>query len=62
VTFAATPGASEGRQAMMGRLRHLVTTTSADLIALLPYIEQDDLYKSLLPALQRPDPQVQSAL
>ena len=62
VSFAATPGAAEGRAAMFARLRRLVTTTSADLVELLPYMEQDNLYKSLLPFLQRPDSQVQSVL
>ena len=62
ITFAPTPGAAQGRAAMMARLRRLVTTTSADLVLLMPYIEQDNVYKTIVSFLQRSDPQVQSVL
>lgn len=62
IVFVPTPGAAAGSALMSARLRRVAAESIASLAGLLPYIEQDNLHKSLLPFLQRPDPQVQFAL
>jgi prepilin-type N-terminal cleavage/methylation domain-containing protein/prepilin-type processing-associated H-X9-DG protein len=62
LVFTPTPGAAEGRAAMFARLRRVAAESTASLVGLLPYIEQDDFFRTALSFLQKPDPQVQTAL
>jgi prepilin-type N-terminal cleavage/methylation domain-containing protein/prepilin-type processing-associated H-X9-DG protein len=62
LTFIPTPGAAEGAILLTARLRRAAAESIASLVFLLPYVEQENLYKTLLSFLQRPDPQVQQLL
>ena len=62
ITFIPTPGAAEGASLVNARLRRAAAESIGSLVFLLPYVEQDNLYKSLPTFLQRPDPQVQNVL
>jgi hypothetical protein len=43
------PGADEAREAMFRRVLHIGARTAANVVALLPYVEQDNLYRQLTP-------------
>ncbi len=62
VTFFETPGAARGRERMFARVQRAAAESIASLVYLLPYIEQDNLYRSVLLFLQKPDSLVQSTL
>ena len=61
---AAMPGAEEGRNRMFRRLKILAAQEIAALVYLLPYIEQDNLYKQTRPFIADApnNPDVMSAL
>lgn len=60
--FVPTPGASEGRRKMARQLLRAGAQATTRLLELLPYIEQDNLYRAALPALKEPDPMVDPLL
>ncbi len=57
INFFPTPGAAEGRRRMFLSIYRSAGEAAAGLLQLLPYIEQDNLYGRLGPALQQPDEQ-----
>src|SRR5688572_25135233 len=46
ITFVATQGAAAGRELMLARLRRAAAEATANLVLLLPYVEQDNLFKT----------------
>jgi prepilin-type N-terminal cleavage/methylation domain-containing protein/prepilin-type processing-associated H-X9-DG protein len=53
-----TPNAADGRNKMFDRVLAVGAKSMNQLTALLPFIEQDNLYKETLPFLQKPSPDV----
>ena len=62
VRLFPTPGAGEGRRRMFAEVSRTAAESAAALVHILPYIEQDNLYRQLLPYLQQPNPQVRGVL
>jgi prepilin-type N-terminal cleavage/methylation domain-containing protein len=62
VIFAEAFGAAEGRKKMYADLMATGAKAIASLTGLLPYIEQDNVYKSTGPFLKSADPSVDAAL
>lgn len=54
IEMTPTPGADEGRAQMFSALRSHAAQAFGELVALLPYIEQQDAYKQAGPASQSP--------
>jgi prepilin-type N-terminal cleavage/methylation domain-containing protein/prepilin-type processing-associated H-X9-DG protein len=62
VVFFPTPGAAAGRSKMVRRLLDVGAQAINQLTALLPFIEQDNLFAETLPFLRQRDSQVDSEL
>jgi prepilin-type N-terminal cleavage/methylation domain-containing protein/prepilin-type processing-associated H-X9-DG protein len=62
ITFFATPGSAAGRTQMFQAMARSGAQAVSSLTGLLPYIEQDNVYKSTLKFLQTPDSRVDSGL
>ena len=62
ITFFTTPGAAEARNKMFEELKSAGIQAINQLFYLLPYIEQDNLYRDTVPFLRSPDPTVHSVL
>ena len=62
IAYFATPGSAEGRHRMFSRVLSAGAAAVGRLTALLPYIEQENVYRATVPYLGNPDPAVESAL
>ncbi len=62
IVFFPTPGASKGRSRMFSRVLSAGAHATNQLTALLPFVEQDNLFRATLPYLAHPDPTVSSVL
>jgi prepilin-type N-terminal cleavage/methylation domain-containing protein/prepilin-type processing-associated H-X9-DG protein len=62
IRFFPTPGATEGRDRMFALVDRSAAEAITCLVGLLPFIEQDNLYSTVLPFLQQPDREVRSVL
>lgn len=54
IDFVPTPGSDEGRARMFQEIRAHGAAGIAQLVGLLPYVEQDNLYRELLPYANSP--------
>jgi prepilin-type N-terminal cleavage/methylation domain-containing protein/prepilin-type processing-associated H-X9-DG protein len=62
IRFSPTPGADEGRRRMFTGMLSRSAEAISRLTALLPFLEQDNLYQTTLPALHSFPPQTGSTL
>jgi Tfp pilus assembly protein PilE len=62
ITFFTTPGAPEARNRMFEELKSAGIQAVNQLFHLLPYIEQENLYRDTVPFLRSPDSTVHSVL
>ena len=61
IDFFPTPGAAEGRSRMFAEVLRVGAEAANRLSLLLPYIEQDNLYRATIPYLSDPDPTTESS-
>jgi hypothetical protein len=54
IEMTPAPGAEEGRNRMLAAVRAHAAEAFSQIAALLPYVEQESLYKQLAPAVQQP--------